>query len=487
MSIIELDVIEDHERFRSELASIAPDGRRRWIYARKPTGKFYRWRTVVAVVLLAFLFLAPYVKVNGHQFLLLNIVKREFVFFGVPFWPNDFYLVVLLFLTAVVSIVVFTATLGRLWCGWLCPQTVFMEMVFRRIEWLIEGGPKEQAQRKAGPWTWDRLWRTGTKVGVFFAISFAIANTFLAYVISSDTLSLYVREGPIAHLPLFIPLVVFTLVFFAVFYRFREQACVIVCPYGRYMSALVDQNTVAVTYDFKRGEQRAKWSKADNDAKRAATSQDQTSFVRPAGHGDCVDCHQCVTVCPTGIDIRNGIQLECVNCTACIDACDEVMDKVGLEQGLIRYTSATAVQQGRASWLTTRIKAYITVWVLLVSVVATMFVLRNDLDVLIVRQSGSLWTTTASGVANFYNLQIINKSLDTRDIQIAIIEPKGATATVLGNVSTIASNTIVKGRIMVIVPDSLRTAENSRVTLAVISNGTEAMRTDVSFVAPWNQ
>lgn len=484
MAIIDLNVIEDHERFRSELASIARDGRRRWIYARKPSGRFYRWRTVVAVLLLAFLFLAPYVKVNGHQFLLLNIVKREFVFFGVPFWPNDFYLVVLLFLTAVVSIVVFTATLGRLWCGWLCPQTVFMEMIFRRIEWWIEGGPKEQAQRKAGPWTVDRIWRSALKVAVFFGISFAIANTFLAYVISSDTLLLYVYEGPLAHLSLFVPLVVFTLVFFAVFYRFREQACVIVCPYGRYMSALVDQNTVAVTYDVKRGEQRSKWSKADNDAKRDAASQQQRTFARPAGHGDCVDCHQCVTVCPTGIDIRNGIQLECVNCTACIDACDEVMDKVGLRRGLIRYTSATAVQQGRTTWLTTRIKAYVAVWLVLLGVVATMFALRSDLDILIVRQSGSLWTTTAGGVANFYNLQIINKSLDTRDVRIDVVSPKGATAVVLGNVASVASNAIAKGRIMVIVPDSLRSTENSTVVLAVISNGEEAFRTDVSFVAP---
>ncbi|MBU3742835.1 MAG: 4Fe-4S binding protein, partial [Candidatus Kapabacteria bacterium] len=306
MSIIDLDLVEDHERFRSELASITRDGRRRWIYARKPSGRFYRWRSVVAVILLAFLFIAPHVKVHGHQFLLLNIIDRQFVFFGVPFWPNDFYLVVLLFLTAVISIVVFTATLGRLWCGWLCPQTVFMEMIFRRIEWWIEGGPKEQAQRAAGPWTFDRAWRAVVKIAIFFGISFAIANTFLAYVISSDTLRLYISDGPLAHGSLFVSLVVFTLVFFAVFYRFREQACVIACPYGRYMSALVDQNTVAVTYDFKRGEHRSKWTKADNDAKRQAASGE--SFARPQGSGDCVDCHQCVTVCLTGIDIRNGIQ-----------------------------------------------------------------------------------------------------------------------------------------------------------------------------------
>lgn len=483
MSIIDLDVIDDHERFRSELASITPDGRRRWIYARKPSGRFYRWRSVVALFLLAFLFAAPYIHVHGHQFLLLNIIAREFVFFGVPFWPNDFYLVVLLFLTAVISIVVFTATLGRLWCGWLCPQTVFMELIFRRIEWWIQGGPTEQAKRRAGPWTWDRFWRSGLTISVFFVISFVIANTFLAYIISSDTLLLYVSDGPLAHLSLFVPLLVFTGVFFAVFYRFREQACLIACPYGRYMSALVDQNTVAVTYDFKRGEGRAKWTKADNEAKRTAQCTDQV-FKRPAEQGDCVDCHQCVTVCPTGIDIRNGIQLECVNCTACIDACDEVMDKVGLPRGLVRYTSATAVQHGATTWLTTRIKAYIAVWLVLVSVVVTLVVLRSDLDVLIVRQSGSLWVNTEDGVANFYNMQVINKTDDVQQMSVDIAEPKGAIVTVLGPLRSIEPNSIAKGRLLVVVPDRVRMTENSSVTLVVRSGATEIMRTDVSFVAP---
>lgn len=484
MSIIDLDLIEDHERYRAELTSISPDGRRRWIFARKPTGRYYRWRTVVSVLLLAFLFAAPFVKVDGHQFLLLNVLTREFVFFGVPFWPNDFYLVVLLFLTVVISIVVFTATLGRLWCGWLCPQTVFMEMVFRRLEWWIEGGPKEQAQRRAGPWNADRIWRTFVKVTVFFGISFLIANTFLAYVISSDTLVRYVTDGPATHLPLFIALVTFTLIFFLVFYRFREQACVIVCPYGRYMSALVDENTVAVTYDFKRGERRAKWSREDNDAKKTAQSAGDTIWDRPDAKGDCVDCHQCVTVCPTGIDIRNGIQLECVNCTACIDACDEVMDKVGMQRGLIRYTSATAVQAGHTHWFTTRIKAYLAVWIVLVSVVVTLFALRADLDVLVVRQSGSMWQTTPDGVANFYLFQVINKTNDAHDVKVSVVEPKGASVKLLGAVSTVGANGIVKGRLLVIVPDSVRRSQHADVTLSIMSNGVEVQRPVLSFIGP---
>ena len=233
MSILDLDVIDDHERFRAELASIQPDGRRKWIFARKPPKRiFYKLRTYLSWVLLAFLFSAPFITVGGHQFLLLNIIDREFVFFGVPFWPNDFYLVALRFLTTIVTIVLFTATIGRIWCEWLCPQTIFMEMVFRKIEWAIEGGPTEQAKRRAGPWNWDRTWRTSIKVVIFFGISFLIANTFLAYVVSSDTLLGYITEGPMAHVELFLALVTFTFVFFMVFYRFREQACLIACPYG---------------------------------------------------------------------------------------------------------------------------------------------------------------------------------------------------------------------------------------------------------------
>lgn len=483
MAIIDLDIVDDHERFRSELASIAPDGRRRWIFARKPSGKYYRWRSIIAALLLSFLFLAPHIKVNGHQFILLNIIKREFVLFGVPFWPNDSYLILLIFLTVLISFVVFTAILGRLWCGWLCPQTIFMEMVFRRIEWWIDGGPKEQALRKAGPWTWDRLWRASLKVTVFFAISFAIANTFLAYVVSTDALLLYISDGPVAHLSLFIPLLIFSVVFFAVFYRFREQACLIACPYGRYMSALVDQNTVAVTYDFKRGEHRAKWTKEDNDAKQRCQEQG-TSVERPNGHGDCVDCHQCVTVCPTGIDIRNGIQLECVNCTACIDACDEVMNKVGLPRGLVRYTSATMVLQGAATWLTPRIKAYIVVWLLMVSTVVGLYIHRSTLDVQIVRQSGSLWVNTTGGVANFYTIQVINKTDERHTVSVDVVSPKGATVQLLGAIQSVAPHAIVKGRLYIIVPDSLRRSETSTVALVVHSGSAEILSTTVSFVAP---
>lgn len=483
MAIVELDVLEDHERFRAELASILPDGRRRWIYARKPSGNYYTARTILSWALVAFLLSAPFIKVGGHQFLLLNILTREFVLFGVPFWPNDFYLVALLFLVAVVTVVLFTATLGRIWCGWLCPQTIFMEMVFRKIEWMIEGGPKEQARRHSGRWNRDRIWRTTVKVGIFFVVSFIIANTFLSYVISSDTLLLYVREGPFRHSGLFVGLLFFTFVFFMVFYRFREQACVVACPYGRYMSALVDEATVAVTYDYKRGEQRAKWSKADNSA-RKSMRETYSEFHRPDDKGDCVDCYQCVTVCPTGIDIRNGIQLECVNCTACIDACNEVMAKVGLPKGLVRYSSQQQIEQGKTSWVTGRIRAYVAVWMALMVVVVTLFAMRPTLDVGILRQEGTTWITTANGMGNFYRLQIINKSNRDMPYTLNIVQPSGAAITPIDLPGIVRGGEIMKGRFLVTVPTDVAQSFDKKLVLTVTSNGEIVKTITTSFVMP---
>jgi cytochrome c oxidase accessory protein FixG len=452
MAIIDISTIDDHERFRAELASIRPDGRRRWIYARKPRGRFTRWRNIVGIVLIAFLMLAPYVKVDGHQFMLLNIIDRKFVFFGFPFWPSDFYLVTMMFLATIVTFVIATASLGRIWCGWLCPQTVFMEMVFRKIEWLVEGSPVEQARRHAGPWNADRISRTGVKFVIFFALSFVIANTFLSYVISSDVLLKYIAEGPQAHMELFVGLVFFTGVFFMVFYRFREQACLIACPYGRYMSALVDDKTVTVSYDHVRGEDRSKWSREDVASQRAALARGET-FSRPAGTGDCLDCHQCVTVCPTGIDIRNGIQLECVGCTACIDACDEVMDKVGLDRGLIRYDSLTSIRSGKPqSILTSRIVAYGIVWLVLMSTVVAMFAMRSSLDVIILRQAGSTWVETPQGLANFYQVRLINKTNRDMPVSIRVREPLGMRLQPLGLPSVLGAEQIVNARFILTMP-----------------------------------
>ena len=321
----------EHDSFRGELASVHKDGRRKWVYARQPSGRFYTARTLVSYVLLALLFLGPFVKLHGQPILLLNVLERKFIVFGLVFWPQDFYLLVLCVLTGFVTIALLTSAVGRVWCGWMCPQTIFLEMLFRKIEWLIEGSAQQQVRRDKAPLTADTAWRKALKHAVFFALSFLIANVFLAYIISADALWAIVTAPPREHVAGLFAISVFSLVFYAVFARFREQACTLACPYGRVMGALVDEHTITITYDRTRGEPRGKLGRGVQDVPR----------------GDCIDCGQCVTVCPTGIDIRNGIQLECVACTACADACDDVMRRVSRPQGLIRYTSEEAVRTGR--------------------------------------------------------------------------------------------------------------------------------------------
>ncbi len=516
MALLEIPEIEEHERFRAQLASVDQAGKRRWVYARKPSGVYYRWRTAVAWVLLAFFIAAPVIKVDGQQFLLFDILNRRFVLLGFPFWPQDFYIVAVLFLAGIVTIVLITATLGRVWCGWACPQTIFLEMIFRKIEWLIDGTPGAQIRRNHNGWPFSRVWRFALKQSIFFAISFFIANLFLSYVVSTDTLRLYITEGPAAHIELFAGLASFTAVFYLVFARFREQACLIVCPYGRFMSALVDDNTITVTYDSSRGEPRSKWQKndprreagvwgtgygksgkgkiaTDNHVEISAERSEVSTIHNPpypipqtpySIPGDCIDCYQCVTVCPTGIDIRNGIQLECVACTACIDACDLVMDKTGLPRGLIRYTSSSAIQAGNTKWSTARVKAYLAIWIAVVGVAVTLLATRSVLDVTILRSPGTTWTTTASGgIANFYDIQIINKSAHDLPYSLTVRSPMGAEVTPLGLPASVAKGTSMKGRFLITLPAK---AEESavKIDLAIVSGNKEMKRVKTEFLTP---
>jgi cytochrome c oxidase accessory protein FixG len=249
------------------------------------------------------------------------------------------------------------------------------------------------------------------------------------------------------------------------------------------MSALVDDNTIAVTYDHKRGEDRSKWTREDTAAKREAVAAG-VSFSRAETRGDCVDCHQCVTVCPTGIDIRNGIQLECVNCTACMDACDDVMEKVGLPTGLVRYTSLNAIEQGRSSWFTNRIKAYGAIWLVLMSVVITLFVLRSDLDVMILRQEGTTWVEMGDRIGNFYRIQVINKGSESLPLTLHIEQPSTAVLQPIALPAEVESQQIEKGRFLLSLPRDVIQAQQNSITINVVSNGTVIKRITTSFVGP---
>jgi cytochrome c oxidase accessory protein FixG len=459
---------EDHESFRNELASVHADGRRKWVYARQPSGRFYTARTLVSYVLLALLMFGPLVKWHGQPILLLNVLERKFIVFGVVFWPQDFYLLVLCVLTGFVTVALITSAVGRIWCGWLCPQTIFLEMLFRKIEWLVEGSAQQQVRRDRAPLTFDTAWRKALKHAIFFALSFGIANVFLAYIISADTLYTIVTAPPREHIAGLSAITVFSLVFYAVFARFREQACTLACPYGRVMGALVDQNTITVTYDRARGEPRGKMHKG---AQQAST-------------GDCIDCGQCVTVCPTGIDIRNGIQLECVACTACADACDDVMQRVGRPPGLIRYTSEEAVRTRQPKTLSWRVKAYATVWLVLLGTAVTLIARRPDMDVLILRQPGTLQTTLDNGdLSNFYNVQVINRTNHAFTLRYRVVEPAGGSITPLGPIGDVSPYGLVQSRFLLRLPASTVTATSTPVRLEVTQDGRLVEMVDTSFLA----
>jgi cytochrome c oxidase accessory protein FixG len=404
---------ESEVSFRDRISTVDASGKRVWIYPKKPKGKFYNVRTMVSIVLLAILFAGPFIKINGEPLLLLNIMERKFVIFGQIFWPQDFYLFVFGTLVLVVFIILFTVVYGRIFCGWVCPQTIFMEMVFRRIEYWIEGDYTAQRKLDKQPWNRKKILKKTSKHLIFYAIAFLIGNTFLAYIIGIEELKNIVTAPPTEHIGGFTAMLLFSFAFYFVFAKFREQVCTNVCPYGRLQGVLLDRKSIVVAYDYKRGENRGKFRKGEN--------RDE------AGKGDCIDCHQCVQVCPTGIDIRNGTQLECVNCTACIDACDNIMERVGLPKGLIRYASEENIAEGKKFRFTARSIAYSIILVLLAGVLAGLLVMRTDVETSILRTPGMLYQDQGDNkISNLYNIKIINKTNKDMPIHLELMDEKGS-------------------------------------------------------------
>lgn len=367
---------------------------RNFIYPKKPSGKLYTYRKWVSYVLLAFLFTAPFVKLDGEQMVLLNILERKFVFFGLIFTPQDFYLFALAMLIFIMFIVSFTVVLGRLWCGWACPQTIFMEMVFRRIEYFIEGDANQQRKLDAQDWNAEKIFKKGIKHVIFLSISFGIANTFLAYIIGSDQLYKIITEPVSQHVSGFISIWLFTFVFYGVFSYVREVVCTVICPYGRLQGVLLDNQSLIVAYDETRGEPRGHLQKNE-----------------PNLFGDCVDCNLCVQVCPTGIDIRNGTQLECTNCTACIDSCNEVMDKIHKPKGLIGFYNQDFIKNRKPFKVSLRAYGYAAVLFVVLMVFSSLIYKRQNVEIIVLRASGTTFQTRPDGsISNLYNAELINKT-----------------------------------------------------------------------------
>jgi cytochrome c oxidase accessory protein FixG len=428
---MEVEKVYQEDSFRDSIGTIDEEGKRKWLFPKKPAGYFTKWRTWVSYILLAFLFLAPFVRISGQPLLQFNLLERKFIIFGQIFWPQDFHLFVLAMITLVIFVTLFTVVYGRLFCGWVCPQTIFMEHVFRKIEYAIDGTWKEQMRLKKSGWTKEKIRKRVLKHVIFFAISFLIANTFLAYIIGSDALIEIITEPVTAHIGGLAAITVFSGVFYGVFAFFREQVCIAVCPYGRLQGAMLDRQSVVVAYDYGRGETRGKIRKNEERSE--------------VGKGDCIDCGHCVHVCPTGIDIRNGTQLECINCTACIDACDEMMEAVNLPKGLIRYTSEEQIATGEPFKFSTRAKAYTALLAVLVAVVVTLLATRTEVEAIILRTPGMLYQTNDDGtISNLYSYKIINKTNFDLELKIEPLE-EGFNISIIGDAPSVAMQEVAEG------------------------------------------
>ena len=463
---------EKNEAFRDSIGTINERGGRNWIFAKKPVGKLYNARTIVSIVYVLIFFTLPWIKVNGEPLFMFDLIDRKFILFGVIFWPQDFFLFVIGMLTFLVFVVLFTVVYGRIFCGWICPQTIFMEMIFRKVEYLIDGNADKQKALAHGPWNGNKIFKRTAKFIAFFLISFVIANYFLAYLMGMDHVMGYIKEGIPKHLATFIPLLAFTSVFFFVYWWFREQACLIVCPYGRLQGVMLDPNSIVVAYDYVRGEPRGKLKKAE-----------------VAKTGDCVDCKMCVHVCPTGIDIRNGTQLECVNCTACIDACDEVMLHINRPTGLIRYASENNIAKGEKLKLTPRMYAYSAVLVILLTVLAVLLSTRKDIQATVMRVQGMLYQEQANNkISNLYNVKLINKTRTDLPVTLKVEnEELGGEIKVIGNDIVIKAESAGDGVFFVMADrDKIHNRKNT-IQIGVYSGGKKIDAVKTNFMGPGNR
>ncbi len=488
MSKNQINPITSEETFRDTVGSISSDGKRKWIFPKKPSGKFYKYRSILSWFLLGFLFAGPFITIGGNPLILLNVLERKFILFGIVFWPQDFYLFFLAMITLIIFIVLFTAIWGRLFCGWVCPQTIFMEMLFRKIEYAIEGDMNDQKKLDKMPWNREKLLKKGFKHIIFFGLSFLIANTFLAYVIGKDELYAIVTVPPSEHLTGFITITIFSFVFYGVFARFREQVCLVACPYGRFQSVLVDNDSLAVTYDFGRGENRAKVADRQKIDGVISNFRKMATDLSEPHYGDCIDCEQCVKVCPTGIDIRDGIQLECINCTACMDACDDVMRKVGKPEKLITHTSFNAVTEGvKSRFFTPRIVAYFGVFVVMLTLFVALLFTRAEVNTVILRQPGSLFNELPDNrVSNLYQVRFFNKTFSDTEVELRLLT-EGGTLQLLGQEQLIPGQQQLEQRWMVLMEKSALEGSQTPIQFGVYKDGELIQTIETAFLGPINQ
>ena len=418
----------------------------------------------MAYVLLALFFVIPFLKINGNPLLLINIVERHFFIFGQPFYPQDFFILALGAITSIVFVILFTVVFGRIFCGWICPQTIFLEMVFRKIDYLIEGDRNKQMKLDRQEWNTEKIWKRSLKWSIFIIISLIITHWMFMYIVGYQEVFTMIKEGPFNNFTSFLVMIIFTGAFYFTFAWFREQVCTLVCPYGRLQGVLIDKQTINVYYDFKRGENRSKWRKGEDR--------------KAEGKGDCIDCNQCVVVCPTGIDIRDGQQLECVNCTACIDACDEVMVKTGLPPGLIRYATEDEIEKEIPFQFTTRMKAYSFVLALMVAFMGFLMYNRADVEAKFIKPAGSSFFVRDAKITNTYSYTFLNKSNKDKIITIKVLEPQHAEVSLSeSNKIKIKKGDITKGTVNISFPVNEIKLSKQNISIGVYDDKGELLDT----------
>ncbi|MGB1039510.1 MAG: cytochrome c oxidase accessory protein CcoG [Flavobacteriales bacterium] len=463
--------IKPSDNFRDKISTVDEKGKRVWVFAKKPFGKWFNKRQVVSYSLLLFLFSAPFITINGEPLLMFNIIERKFVIFGKIFWPQDFYIFAIASLTFLVFIVLFTLVFGRIFCGWFCPQTIFMEFVFRRIEYWIEGDWTHQKRLERQPWNREKIIKKSLKHSIFFLIAFLVANIFLSYIIGYKELFKIITDNPLNHIGGLIAIVVFSFLFYGVFAFMREQVCTTICPYGRLQGVLLDPDSMVITYDYVRGENRSKFRKNED---RAAE-----------GKGDCIDCNQCVNVCPTGIDIRNGTQLECVNCTACIDACDHIMESIEKPKGLIRYASDASIKTGITFKFSKKAKAYTAVLVILLGVLTTLIISRSDFSLTVQRTAGSklFHEMEDNKIGNLYTMNVLNKTNSEMPLEFKLIEGDGEIKIISDSRLLPKQGNYKSSFIIMMNEDNIENIK-TYFKIGVYSNGKLIDKTNVTFIGP---
>ncbi|MDO8952991.1 MAG: cytochrome c oxidase accessory protein CcoG [Draconibacterium sp.] len=447
--------------FRDRPINLNEKGGRKWVYAKKPSGKWYTRRTIFSWVMLLFFAGVPFIRIDGHPLVLMDIASRKFIIFGAIFWAQDTFILALLMLSFVLFIVLFTVTFGRLWCGWACPQTIFLEMVFRKIEYLIEGDYKKRHKLDNGPWTTEKIIRKTAKHSVFILISLAMTNTFLMWFIGSEKWLQLVSEPISENVRGFLIMFVVSAFFYWVYSYFREQICTMVCPYGRMQGVLLDSKSIIVTYDYKRGEPRG-----------------------PKSTGDCIDCHQCISVCPTAIDIRNGTQLECINCTACIDQCNKIMEVTGKPSGLIRFDSEEGIMNGNKTIWNARNKAYSAVLLILFSFFVYMLLTRPVVETTILRTTGLLFQENSDNtISNVYNIKIVNKTHDDMPLEIRILSHKGEIK-MAGSKMDVKDQAMFESTFILFIPKDQIKSDKTKVEFGIYSNNELLETYKTTFVGP---